>query len=156
MEIAAFTSLAQTAKTTQASRHATPAGVAATEKKNAEIVNLEKTDKAILIMKKYDLHDISNQEVFEMTHELHEAGVITGFQHMRMNSMLLPIPFKLVDGQAAIEENPKNLINVKKDYLENVELYLAAAERDGNENTVTDLKSIVNLLHNLDALHVRA
>lgn len=154
MRIDASTSLIQV---DQSSRKAAPARVAATEQKVAESVDLDKAEKAKRVMQKYDLHNISYQEVGKMAGELLDFGVITGSQFI---DMVGPPDghLKLVDGETVFDKNPQAINFVKKDYLKNSELHLTYVEKyqASDISTVAHARELVNILHNLDALRSKA
>lgn len=139
---------------TQISKKVEPPTVAVVEKTVAETVTLDKEDKATHIMRNYDLHNMAYPEVVKMGRELNNAGVITDGQ-MLMMSAPGGEHLKLVDGKTVFDSNEKNIVYEKKDYLKNQELHLAYVEKyqASDISTITHVKSLVNLLHNLDALN---
>ncbi|MBI3286284.1 MAG: hypothetical protein HYZ65_15750 [Burkholderiales bacterium] len=140
----------------QASRQVAPETVAVTAQKIAEAVNLETADHATQIMQNYDLHNMAYPEIVKMAGELRDAGIITIVQ-----AGLLSAPggerLKLVSGQTVFDNrDEKDIVYEKKDYIENFELHLASAEKSQDISTINHMKSIVNILHNLDALSAKA
>ena len=150
MDIASSTSLSQLSQLTQASAPA--ARIHAAERKvwSADDVNLDKAEKATQIMKKYDLHNIGYHERGEMAGELYEAGVITGEQRMMMCA---PTGRHImVNGGLVFDDYGK------KDYLRESEQALAFADKHqaSDIKSLTYMRAMDNLLHNLEALRSHA
>ncbi|MBI3283511.1 MAG: hypothetical protein HYZ65_01485 [Burkholderiales bacterium] len=140
----------------QAGRQAAPTKDIVTAQKTAETVSLETADQATQIMKNYDLNNISHSEVVEMTGKLHDAGVITFFQMAMLNAPPIESFLKLVDGKTVIDNSDeKEVFSKKIDFLKNMELGLASAEKEGDVSSINVMRDLVNLLHNLDALRAQ-
>ena len=137
----------------QASMQAAPATVATTAQKVTESVNLETAGKAKQTMEKYDLHNISYGEVNVMVKELADAGVISE-GHLLDYTSLPDGEFNYVDGKVAF----LNSAYEKKDFLKNLDDHLAYVEtyQASDISTVTHMRRMVNLFHNLDALSAHA
>lgn len=148
MDITSPTSLVQVAQLTQTSTATTR--ISAPERKEARGANLDKADKAAQIMKNYDLHNITYQEKGKMAGELYEAGVITGEQRMMMTAP--QGRHIMVNGSLVFDDYGK------KDYLKESELALAFAEKNqaSDIRSLTYMRTMDNLLHNLDTLRSQA
>lgn len=115
-------------------------------------VQLDTMNKASQIMKNFDLHDISHTEVLQMSRELHEAGVISFFQMAMFSAPPIESSLKLVDGKTVFDRSDENVVFSKKiDFLNNIELGLSSAEENGDESSISVMKTMVNILHNLEA-----
>lgn len=148
MDITSPTSLVQVAQLTQTSTATTR--ISAPERKEARGANLDKADKAAQIMKNYDLHNITYKEKGKMAGELYEAGVITGEQRMMMTAP--QGRHIMVNGSLVFDDYGK------KDYLKESELALAFAEKNqaSDIRSLTYMRTMDNLLHNLDTLRSQA
>lgn len=113
----------------------------------AETVSIDSTNKAALVMQKYNLHNISYSEVTNMAMELQKAGAIPAGNILDY----LPPPqgeFKMQNGTLLSDNHGKS------DFIKSLDDHLAYVEKNqaSDFSTIFQIRRMVNFYHILDSL----